>query len=200
MTVFEEISEGLKQIQNAKIKVGVFAAENSELAIIAGVHEFGARIKPKGKYLSIPIHPDAEGKSPRSFSDLQFRREKGASSAVLGKAEGDSFVPYFALVKEVVIPERAWLRSTFQDDRYLSELKNEVALSIFDFLEGDRTVDQVLHSVGVVASSLVKKRLQSNDPAMARLSSWTVRMKGSDRPLLGKTLQLRNAIGYQVVS
>jgi hypothetical protein len=199
MNPFEEITEGLRQIQNATIKVGVFAEENSELAIIAGVHEFGARIRPKGKYLAIPIHSDAEGKSPRSFSGLQFRRKKGSNSAILGKSEGGSFVPFFVLVKEVVIPERAWLRTTFQQGEYLDQLRNEIQLSLFDFLEGVRTPEQVLHSVGTVASSLVKKRLQSNEPAMQRLSGLTVRMKGHDRPLLGKTLQLRNAIGYEVV-
>ena len=81
----------------------------------------GGEIRPrKAKALTIPIHPDAYGKraSDSSLGDLfMIRSQSGV--ALLGRSDGDQFIPYYLLLKSVnqdadpsVIPSEADIMNT----------------------------------------------------------------------------------------
>ena len=85
------IQAELEKLNNMQIHIGIQGAAGydasgkskegtpADLLTIAGVHEFGATIKPKNvRNLAIPIDKSAIGKSPRDFPGLFFiRSEEG---------------------------------------------------------------------------------------------------------------------------
>lgn len=87
----DRIREELAKLNNMLINIGVQGVPgydeggksregaSADLLTIAGVHEFGATIKPKNvRNLAIPIDKEAVGKSPKDFDGLFFiRSEEG---------------------------------------------------------------------------------------------------------------------------
>ncbi len=87
----ERIRQELEKLSSMQIHIGIqgtpgYGAEGksvegapADLLTIAGVHEFGATIKPKNvRNLAIPINKAAIGKSPKDFDGLFFiRSEEG---------------------------------------------------------------------------------------------------------------------------
>lgn len=85
----ERIKRELQILSGIQIHVGIQGAAGygergqdvegapADLITIAGVHEFGATIKPKNvKNLAIPIAKKAVGKSPKEFEGLFFMRSE----------------------------------------------------------------------------------------------------------------------------
>lgn len=67
----------LEKLNGTRIKIGIQGNADSELLMIARVHEYGATITPKAtRNLCIPIHKDSYDKSPRDFQDLFFIRSR----------------------------------------------------------------------------------------------------------------------------
>ena len=67
----------LEKLNHTRIKIGIQGNADSELLMIARVHEYGATITPKAtRNLCIPIHKDSYDKSPRDFQDLFFIRSR----------------------------------------------------------------------------------------------------------------------------
>ena len=69
--------KNLKKLKGSTIKVGV---PDGDLADIAAVHEFGATITAKKKYLAIPLQRKYTGRSPREFNDLFFVPAKSGNT------------------------------------------------------------------------------------------------------------------------
>ena len=58
----------MEALNKLRIKVGIQGDADSELLMIANVHEYGATITAKNaRNLAIPIHKDSYDKSPRDF-------------------------------------------------------------------------------------------------------------------------------------
>ncbi|MDO6395298.1 hypothetical protein Q4554_14550 [Leptospira santarosai] len=198
-TNLDELIKGLELIESATITVGLVGSVDSELLVIAGANEFGAVIRPKNsKWLTIPLLPEVRGKSPRSISGLKFiPPKKGKSAAMLAKSEGGHLTPLFLLTKKVVIPERSWLRGTFDLQSFQDAVMEEFEKGIQDFLNGEIEAIQVLHRVGLRAVSEIKNRIANNDPPFKELSGLTTSLKGNAKPLRDQ-LRLFNAINYAI--
>ncbi|MCL8268269.1 hypothetical protein M9Y82_16865 [Leptospira weilii] len=197
-TNLDELIKGLEYIESATITVGLVGSVDSDLLVIAGAQEFGAVIRPKNsKWLTIPLHPELKGKSPRSIPGLKFIPPRKGKSAFLAKVEGGKLEPLFILTKKVVIPERSWLRGTFDLQSFQNAVMEEFETGISNFLNGKMEAEQVLHRVGLRAVSEIKNRIVNNDPPFAALSGLTSSLKGNANPLRDN-LRFFNAINYAI--
>lgn len=79
----------------------------------AAIQEFGGDIRPvNAGALTIPIHPDAKGKSARDFSDLVLiQRKQGPPLLVriIGKGKAQRMDIMFVLVQKATIPAQPYL-------------------------------------------------------------------------------------------
>lgn len=194
-----ELKKTLKSIERQDIKVGVFAGKEHvdgdiDMAGLAEVHEFGMTIKPKkGKYLSIPSHKKSKGKSPRDFSDLFFIPTDGGNGLLAKEVGKDRIDVYFVLVKQVVIPERAFIRGGF--DENIDRIAKKIKQMLPDVLNADINVDVFLNAIGQDFATHIKKYMNELDsPPNATL---TESNKGSSNPLID-TGRLRDSITHKV--
>jgi hypothetical protein len=171
----------LKQLRKKRVRVGVFG---EHLAKIAASNEFGATIKPKsGKFLAIPLTKDAIGKSPRDFKlNLVFPFLKDKSGKNI-----------FILKKKVIIPERSFIRSAF-DDKKNDRKWRKIARDIYSF---DTPLEKVLDRIGFFMVTAIQKKIKSNIPP--KNSGLTTDLKGGKNKTLINTGRLVQGITHKVV-
>ena len=96
----------------------------------AAMLHFGGTIRPRtAKALAVPIHPDAQGKRPRDFADLDFIPRKGSGRPPLlvrkvfrGKSDTlRKMDVMFVLLKSVKLPARPFLVWNPEDETYLGK-------------------------------------------------------------------------------
>lgn len=141
---FDEFKNYLNKLEKdltttKELHVGVFGKSDSQLVEIATIHEFGGTIKPKNvKWLTIPIVKEAKGKSAREFKDLVFIPTKNNAllAKVTGKGKDKKVVPYYLLKKEVKIPERSFIRSTFNDKAKMDKIFRKASKILANILDG----------------------------------------------------------------
>lgn len=196
---YKSLMKELKELDRYAVEIGVFGEDDSFYAMIATVHEFGMHIKAKnGKNLSIPVHKNAVGKSPKDFSGLQpmFSRKNGVPEVYgLGMPKGKELEMYFLLKESVNIPERSFIRSTFDDrnDEWMSFVEERIQ-RVCDL---EMTAKQVFEQLGAkIAGDIQKRMTQLRSPKNAAL---TTSNKGSSNPLLN-TGELRRHVTWKVVS
>lgn len=196
-----DLIDGLRSVETKSVYVGILGNVDSEFIKIAAANEFGAVIKPKkGKFLTIPLVPEAKGKSPRSFGDLKLIRKKGSkgeAGGVLARVNGTSIEPIFALVKQVIIPERSFLRETFENTTVIDAIREEARIGIEDYFAGKIEAIQILHRIGQRMVSEIRNRIVDNDPALAPNSPLTLKLKTGSGPLRD-SLRLFQAISYSI--
>lgn len=181
-------------MSRSEIKVGIFESDDSEIAQLAHVHEYGMTIVPKnGKYLSIPSHRKSKGKSPREFADLFFIPTANGNGLLAKEVGRDKIEVYFVLVKQVVIPERAFIRGGF--DEHIGNISDKIERLLPDVMNMGMNPDDFLNAIGMEFATKIKEYMNDLDsPANARLTS---EMKGSSNPLVD-TGRLRDAIKHKV--
>lgn len=196
-----DLIDGLRSVETKSVYVGILGNVDSEFIKIAAANEFGAVIKPKkGKFLTIPLVPEAKGKSPRSFGDLKLIRKKGSkgeAGGVLARVNGTNIEPIFALVKQVIIPERSFLRETFENTTVIDAIREEARIGIEDYFAGKIEAIQILHRIGQRMVSEIRNRIVDNDPALAPNSPLTLKLKTGSGPLRD-SLRLFQAISYSI--
>ncbi len=192
----EAIQDELVKLSSLSVVVGPVGREGSSIVKIAGANEFGATILPKrGKYLAVPLVPEAKGKSPRDFVGLQFI--KGNGNPVLARVEGESVFPVFVLMKKVVIPERSFLRSTADSKKVQNKMKKFASAMIVRLLQGNASANDVATAIGESLSASVKSTIASGvSPGNAPL---TIALKGSGKGTLVDEARLLKSISYEVV-
>lgn len=180
-----KLKKRLKKMKNKSVRVGVLGGAEKGLAMIAASNEFGAKIVPKkANYLSIPLVKEARGKSPRDFPDLNlvfpFLKDKKGKNI-------------FVLKKEVIIPERSFLRTSFDDKKNIKEIM-KAGQMVFDF---GRSLNKVLDTIGLFMVAAIQKKIKSNIPP--ENVSLTTRMKGGKSRTLVDTGRLGQGITHQIV-
>lgn len=111
-------------ISNRNKKVRIEA--NTEYAAI---QELGGDIYPvDAKALSVPVHNDAKGKSPKDFIDLVYIPGNDHRAPLLVRKRGrgfnkERFDIMFVLVKKVTIPAHPYLRrAVYQNQNFIMDL------------------------------------------------------------------------------
>lgn len=158
-----KVKAEMETLNKLRIKVGIQGDEDSELLMIAGVHEYGATITAKSaKNLCIPISKDSYNKSPRDFQDLFFIRSKdGYLFGVTAKkgrkntenANNLNFL--FLLLPSVTIPERSFIRAGFDHNK--NTLAELVQQAVADIYQGKTTARQAADWIGGQAVGLIQQ-------------------------------------------
>lgn len=193
----DRVIRELKSMKGKKILIGPACAEGSELAKIAGANEYGAVIRAKKGFLAIPINVEAKGKRPADFGNLFF---------VPGSNKGHGFLAYqmgngkikrlFILKKQVTIPERSFLRGSFDSRETHDKAARILDDMMLHLIAGTATADMILNALGASYVASVKQRIASNiTPHNAAL---TVQLKGSGKGTLVDEAHLLKSITYEV--
>lgn len=199
-----DLIKTIEQFRRKRIEIGVFGEQDSFISMIATVHEFGMIIRPKkAKFLAIPT-AKAKDKRPRDFPDLVYIPTRGKKGGILiretkgrGKQRtGARSEIYFYLVESVRIPERSFVRSTF--DEQVQAWTKVVARLMGQVFHGQITVETLFERIGLLIASDIQKKIRAiHDPPNAPITS--SRKKGVNNPLIDSG-RLRQSVTYRVVS
>jgi len=187
------VINALQELNRLKIEVGIFGGNNEEnhVLMVAGVHEFGTTIRPKkSQYLTIPF-PAAGDRSAREIDGLF--RPHGTNILAVPKGK-KQFEPMFALVKKVEIPERSFLRSTYDENE--NDIGKNIEKLIPKVISLEMTPETLMNRVGAwIVSRIKRKIIEIKNPSN---SSATKENKGSSNPLVD-TGRMRRSITWRVV-
>lgn len=170
---------GLNELSKKSVNVGVLGDE--KMKIIAGANEFGAVIKSK-----------------KAIAYLRYLLGKFGKSSKVIEGSGKYKTSRQAGQKDVIIiPERSFLRSTADDKEVENKLVEQTRFYLYRFLTGKNPAREVLTRVGNLLKIFIQARIDSDTPPPN--NPLTVRMKGHDRTLIGKTGNLQKGIDYEIV-
>ncbi len=185
----------LTRLSEMKISVGIQGDADSTLLMIAGVHEYGATIRAKrAKNLAIPISPKAKGKSPRDFDDIRFQKFNGVLYGIrdIGK---DRFEFLFMLLPSVKIPERSFIRASYDNGRNKLEAMCERAAQMI--IEEGKTAAEAADYIGMNAVAMTKAYFENIQPPKGRAA---LASQPDKTQTLRVTGRLINSITYEVSS
>ncbi|WP_306568986.1 hypothetical protein [Faecalispora jeddahensis] len=161
------IKAELEALNHLRIKVGIQGDEDSDLLMIAHVHEYGATITAKrAKNLAIPIHKDSYGKSPRDFEGLFFiESDAGYVFGVVAKkgrkdlTKEDNLKFLFLLLPSVTIPERSFIRAGY--DHNVNRLAEVVKDQVHEIIFNDKSARQAAEYIGGKAVDFIKEYINT---------------------------------------
>lgn len=186
-----KLMKSLKQLNGSTIKVGV---PEGHMADIAAVHEFGATITAKGKYLAIPLQKKYKGRSPKEFNDLFFVPSKSGDGGTLCKAKGKGQVEAcYWLTKSVKIPERSFLRACVDEKQ--KDFYKFAEKQLDKWLQSNDDPEPMLNALGLQFRGYVQKYIR--DLSSPPNSGLTKTVKGSANPLID-TGNLVGSIEFEV--
>lgn len=195
----DELLKEMDYLDRHSVMIGIFGddGENGSFyAMLANVHEFGMTIFPKkGKYLAIPCHEKSVGKRPGDFPGLvpMFGRNHNIYGLGMPR-QGKDPVKYFVLKDKVKIPERSFIRSTFDEKE--SAWYEFIEKQLEKVVDGEITGKQLLDRLGDrIAADIQMKIRNLHEPGNAPL---TVQNKGFDNPLI-QSGQLRQHVTWMIV-
>lgn len=190
VTVMKKALAELDQLDSFSLQIGIFGEDDSFIQMIAGVHEFGVTIRPHGKYLTIPTK-EAGDRKARDISGLF--KPKGKNILAVADKKGNLTV-MFHLKEEVNIPERSFLRSTFDENN--EKWGNLFENWIDNLIQGELSADQVYQRLGAVIQGDIQLKIRDLDtPPNAPA---TIARKKSSNPLID-TGSMRQKVTWKVV-
>jgi len=197
-----ELVETLEYLGSHHIEVGIFGDEDTGggdddeigLVALARVHEFGTTITPTNAgALTVPLTPEAAGRSPGDFNEELFI-PKGTN--VLARETGrDDFEPLYALVQEVEIPERSFMRAGF--DAHKDDIQDQGSILLNQALALEIDAETALDTLGRVITNQIQEYMTNlSEPSNSPL---TIMLKDASNPLID-TGRLQGAITYKIES
>lgn len=191
----KKLQEILKRLNEDAIEIGIFGEDDSFLLMIATVNEFGETIKPKtAKYLTVPVNKKTYGKSAREFSDLWTLEDKSGQLWLVRNKGKEEIEFMYMLAKQVVIPERSFIRGAFNEKS--AEINNYVLKELDKLLTFKIDINQFYNSIGERIVSIVKKYMTDlKEPPKSPIT--LAANPNKTNPLIN-TGQLRNSIVWKV--
>lgn len=206
------IKRELEKLQGLKIHVGIMGDAGSHILTIAGVHEYGATIRAHDKKLTIPLDKEAKGKSPSEFNDLDWipghnpgvsflarkkkRRAKNKKSEGLSPSSDynpDDYTWMYMLVDSVTIPERSFIRASY--DSRKNVIENLCKEAIDGIIDKHWTAEEAADYIG--SESLKMTQNYFNTQLSPPKSEITQRTSTQYQPLV-ETKELYLKIVYKV--
>ncbi|MED4455908.1 hypothetical protein [Metabacillus fastidiosus] len=188
----EKLEREINELNRYAVEIGIFGSDDSFYQMIASVHEFGMQIRAKNKYLAIPTK-EAGTKRPRDFEGLF--KPKGKN--VLALADGNGGIKVMFILKESVnIPERSFIRSTF--DANERDWASFIEDQIEKVLSLEITARQLFERLGaLIVGEIQKKMTDLKRPGLSPLTKEN-RRHGGDNPLIDSG-ELRRHVTWKVV-
>lgn len=185
-----KIKSELTKLSKMDLEVGILDNAGNFIKMIANVNEFGMTIKAKKQWLTIPLNNESTGKRAKDFPGIF----KPKGKRILAIKDGDGIKPMFALVKEVRIPQRSFVRSTYTDKK--DEWNNLISNQIFNIVLGRQTAEGLLILLGntikrEIQQTITNKKTPKNSPI-------TIANKGRDDPLVD-TGKMRASVSYNII-
>ena len=206
------IKRELEKLHGCKIHVGIMGDAGSDILTIAGVHEYGATIRAHDKKLTIPLDREAKGKSPSEFNDLDWipgrnpgvsflarkkkRRAKNKKSEGLSTSSDynpDDYTWMYMLVDSVTIPERSFIRASYDSGKNVIE--NLCKEAIDGIIDKHWTAEEAADYIG--SESLKMTHNYFNTQLSPPKSEITQRTSTQYQPLV-ETKELYLKIVYKV--
>lgn len=206
------IKRELEKLHGCKIHVGIMGDAGSHILTIAGVHEYGATIRAHDKKLTIPLDKEAKGKSPSEFNDLDWipghnpgvsflarkkkRRAKNKKSEGLSPSSDynpDDYTWMYMLVDSVTIPERSFIRASYDSGKNVIE--NLCKEAIDGIIDKHWTAEEAADYIG--SESLKMTQNYFNTQLSPPKSEITQRTSTQYQPLV-ETKELYLKIVYKV--
>jgi hypothetical protein len=158
------LADKLKELNGARVRVGIVGESDSKLLTYAAVNEYGANIKITPKMRKF-LH----------WIGIHIKNE----------------------TTHIVIPERSYIRSTFDNKKVFNKLKKKIQPLLRSVLSGGNEASDILDFIGLQLTSDVKQTIANmkgpvNHPV-------TIKRKGEGKGLLVDSGRLTNAISYEVV-
>lgn len=202
----ERILTELKKLRSMRIKIGIQGDADSEILMIANVHEYGCTITPKhSKNLCIPIAKESYDKSPRDFPDLFFISGDGDNGKKIlygvtkkknrGK-EGDDLNFLFMLLPSVTIPERSFIRAGYDTNK--NKLVEIVKKQLHEVVYNGKTAEQAANLIGGGAVDLIHEYMSDASNFKPKGSIQRERYPSWANNPLAVTKRLFNSITFKV--
>lgn len=194
----------LEKLNGTRIKIGIQGNADSELLMIARVHEYGATITPKAtRNLCIPIHKDSYDKSPRDFQDLFFIRSRDGYlfGVVAKKGRRDKDNPNNLKFLFLLLPSVTY-RSAASSGRASTTTRTSWPKSSRMRLpssgQGQQTADEAISWIGGQAVGLIREFMTDASNFEPKGKIQRERYPSyADSPLM-VTGRLRNSITWEV--
>lgn len=152
----QKLKEVIKELKSKKIKIGIFGSAGSFILMIGSVSEFGCTIAAKNvKHLAVPVNPKAAGKSPRSFPDLFALKDKNGDLWLCKNIGKDKLEFYYWLPTKVNIPERSFIRGSFNANQNI--MQDFIEKNLDELFKFNITVDVFCNRVGQYLVGLTQK-------------------------------------------
>lgn len=158
---YEHIVAQLTGMNSRTVTVGVQATAGEDMVKIAATHEFGAKMtitRKQAYFMAVNLLGiDPEG-------------ERGRLFATVKKLTG----------RELVIPERSWLRGTYDEKRGAID---KAAAQVLERIAAGQTLDEALDWFGRGVVTLIQRRIRAGiHPDNAPLTQ--ALKKGENTPLI----------------
>lgn len=191
----KKLKDIIDLLKKKVIRIGLFGKDDSFLVMVARVSEFGCEIYPKNcQRLCVPVNPQAVGRSARSFTDLFFLKDKNGQLWLCKKTGKDSIEFYYWLPTKVVIPERSFIRGSYNEKQVEMQKFIEDSLQMLFSFQID--VDQFCKRIGQWLTQITQQyaiALKEPPKSWASLSAYP----GKTNPLVISG-HMVNSITYSV--
>jgi len=213
----DRIKRELAALRSLEIHVGIMGSSGSDLLMIAHVHEYGATITAKNvRNLTIPLTKQAKEASPRSFNDLVWipghdpgvsflarprkrkarsKNHRAVTSSISTNSDydPDDYDWMYMLVHSVNIPERSFIRASFDDGR--AKLSQYCREAVDNIIRKGWTAQEAADYVGRLAADMTRQFMNAGlSPPKHRITKLTT---NQEQPLYD-TGRLIGSIAYEV--
>ncbi len=199
----ERIKRELTALGSLTVRVGIVGQADSDLLMIAHVHEYGATITAKNvKNLAIPLTPEAKSAgSPRAFADLEYIPISSGYGYLVRPHPGTKGKKYdrgnydwmYMLVHSVEIPERSFIRASYDTGR--GKLEDICKEAVDGIVLESWTAQQAADYVGKWAVEMTREYFNTK---LAPPKSPTTQRTTTQKQPLFDTGRLYGSITYEV--
>ena len=195
-STIDDLIYELNWIEEHELVVGIMDYGNDHQMMVAVAHEFGMVIKSNNaKGLAIPLPGTPADAKPDDFVELVLIDGSGDVPALLAENIAGELVYRFILVESIDIPEKSFIRSTFDlEENKLIKMFEE---GIEKVCQGKKTGIEVYRHIGEYLVEKIKKKII--DIKESPNSLYIIDGKKIQNPFANID-QLIDMVSYEVVS
>ena len=169
-----ELIEQLRYLSTCKLEIGVFGDQDSEILMIASVHEFGCKIRVTEK----------------------MRNYLHSIESEYGDTVENTWLHLKKTTQFINIPERSYIRTGLDDN--VDKITSYAGEMLEKVMSLEWTGKKMLGRLGAYIVSLIQKQIREKDEPPLHPFTIEHKTKNSDKPLVD-TGRLRGSITWRIV-